>query len=144
MATAPTDAILVGSRGPTDVVTLNNESKYNALPLAALRELADYFDGLKRNTHTRVVLLRGAGSRAFCTGLELKEMGATMARLRAEGATAMYGLQLDWSNVMRAMRACPQPIIACACRATRWAEVAPSRWRPTCGWRRAMPRSMYR
>jgi enoyl-CoA hydratase len=55
------------------VVTLNRPRALNALSLALRRELVAAFDRLAADA--RVVVLTGAG-RAFCAGLDLKELGA--------------------------------------------------------------------
>jgi enoyl-CoA hydratase len=55
------------------VVTLNRPRAMNALSAALRRELTATFDGLERDDATRVAVLTGAG-RAFCAGLDLKEL----------------------------------------------------------------------
>ncbi len=51
-------------------LTLNRPAKLNALSDELLSELGDALDALAASTHTRVVVLRGAG-RAFCAGYDL-------------------------------------------------------------------------
>jgi len=57
------------------VVTLNRPRVLNALSLALRRTLVETFDGLARDEAVRVAVLTGAG-RAFCAGVDLKELGA--------------------------------------------------------------------
>jgi enoyl-CoA hydratase len=57
------------------VVTLNRPRAMNALSLALRRELFSTFERLCADGEVRVVVLTGAG-KAFCAGLDLKELGA--------------------------------------------------------------------
>jgi enoyl-CoA hydratase len=62
------------------VVTLNRPQAMNALSTALMAGLAHTFDTLAADSSVRVLLLTGAG-RAFCAGLDLKELGAGQASL---------------------------------------------------------------
>lgn len=55
-------------------VTLNRPESLNALSLELRAAIRDTFHRLRDDTDTRVIILTGAG-RAFCAGLDLKEMG---------------------------------------------------------------------
>jgi enoyl-CoA hydratase len=57
------------------VLTLNRPQAMNALNQALLTALADAIDALAAQPAVRVIILTGAG-RAFCAGLDLKELGA--------------------------------------------------------------------
>lgn len=57
------------------VVTLNRPDAMNALSSELRRKLVETFDALNSDGKTRVVILTGAG-RAFCAGLDLKELGS--------------------------------------------------------------------
>lgn len=56
------------------VVTLNRPGAMNALSIELRAALVDTFDSLAADGKTRVIILTGAG-RAFCAGLDLKELG---------------------------------------------------------------------
>lgn len=86
-------------------LTLNRPERLNALNHPMVEALLAYFEGLRRNPDIRVVILRGAG-RAFCAGGDLKAVGQPDA--------LQDGPRGDWvlSDLMGAMRACPQPLIA--------------------------------
>lgn len=56
-------------------VTLNRPDSLNALSSVLLAELKDTFAGLQHDQRIGVVILTGAG-RAFCAGLDLKELAA--------------------------------------------------------------------
>lgn len=99
------DVLLVEKLGEVDRVTLNRPERLNALNQPLTEALLAYFESLRRNRATRVVVLRGAG-RAFCAGADLKAMGTPEA--------LQDGPNGDWilRDVQKAMRGCPQPIVA--------------------------------
>jgi enoyl-CoA hydratase/carnithine racemase len=99
----------VEPRGGVEILSLNRPERLNALSPEMAGELTSYFVGLQARLYVRVVILRGEG-RLFCAGADLgtdafSEAGAG----RAQRQMAMQKL---YSGVVRAMRACPQPIIA--------------------------------
>lgn len=99
----------VEARGAMEIVTLNRPDKLNAVSPELASALLDYFGGLAGRLETRVVLLRGAGSQ-FCAGAELgSDAFAQEGPGRSQRQLAMQRL---YSGIVRAMRACPQPIIA--------------------------------
>jgi len=104
-AAVETDILVVERLGEVERVTLNRPARLNALNQPMSNALLAYFEGLRRKTETRVVILRGAG-RAFCAGADLKAAGTPEA--------LQDGPNGDWSlrDMQKAMRACPQPIIA--------------------------------
>ncbi len=57
------------------VLTLNRPQAMNALSRELMTALADAIDALAARPEVRVLILTGAG-RAFCAGLDLKEIGA--------------------------------------------------------------------
>ena len=56
------------------VITINRPDVGNALSSSLLRKLADTLDKLKANKSARCAILKGAGTRAFCVGIDLVEM----------------------------------------------------------------------
>src|SRR5689334_20436973 len=99
------DILLVETHGAVQRLTLNRPDRLNAINQPMADTLLAHFEGLRRNEEIRVVTLKGAG-RAFCSGADLKAAGSP-DRLQD-------GPKGDWSlrDLMRAMRACPQPIIS--------------------------------
>lgn len=57
------------------VLTLNRPTAMNALSRDLRQALADAIDALEADPQVRVLILTGAG-KAFCAGLDLKELGA--------------------------------------------------------------------
>ena len=66
------------------VLTLNRPQAMNALNQALMRALADAVDALAANPAVRVLVLTGAG-RAFCAGLDLKEIGSGAGSIGGAG-----------------------------------------------------------
>jgi enoyl-CoA hydratase/carnithine racemase len=95
----------VQASGASELVTLNRPERLNALNQPLTDALLAHFEGKRRDVDCRVILIRGAG-RGFCSGADLKAAGQP-DRLRD-------GPNGDWvlRDLMKAMRACPQPIIA--------------------------------
>jgi len=99
----------VDTRDGVEILSLNRPQALNALSPEMARELTDYFTGLTSRLDVRVVILRGEG-RLFCAGADLgtdafAESGAGRARRQ-------MAMQKLYSGVVRAMRCCPQPIVA--------------------------------
>jgi enoyl-CoA hydratase len=62
--------------GDVCIVTLNRESKLNTLTLAMLNELETHARAIDADQDIRVVILTGAGSRAFCVGADITQWAA--------------------------------------------------------------------
>ena len=90
--------------------TMNRPERLNALNRKLVEELRDFFVGLYWRRDVRVVVLCGAGG-AFCAGLDLKERSGANDGKRSVGASLTGQRQI--SEIVIAMRRCPQPIIAC-------------------------------
>lgn len=97
---------IVERRGGTAVVTLNRPHAMNALSRALRRQLASAINTLDQDDDVRVIVLTGAGDRAFSAGLDLKELGDDPAALSASEMK-------DTSNdPVMAIEACRCPVIA--------------------------------
>jgi len=87
--------------------TMNRPERLNALNRNLVQELRDFFTGLYWRHDIRVVVLRGAGAN-FCAGLDLKERTNAGPRDVSAGLVS----QRQISEIVIAMRRCPQPIVA--------------------------------
>jgi enoyl-CoA hydratase/carnithine racemase len=75
---AMTDAILLDARGAIRTITLNRPKQRNALPPADWLRLRDVLQDVAADHEARVIVLRGAGGRAFSSGYDigaLRELG---------------------------------------------------------------------
>jgi enoyl-CoA hydratase len=96
--------LLIENREAITTVTLNRPESLNALSQELRAALVQAFRRLQNDPDTAVVILTGAG-RAFCAGLDFKELGS--AALSDHLAAIVDGPE----NVVQAMRAVDRPII---------------------------------
>jgi enoyl-CoA hydratase/carnithine racemase len=94
-------------RGDVDWLTLDRPDSLNAMNARMIAELAEYFDARVHDTATRVIVLRATG-KAFCAGLDLREMTGLIEEL---DTAARLRFQQRLSSIFVAMRRCPQPIV---------------------------------
>jgi 2-(1,2-epoxy-1,2-dihydrophenyl)acetyl-CoA isomerase len=102
------DLLLSERQDAVLTLTLNRPDSLNALTTQLLRALTAAFAAAGRDGGVRAILVTGAG-RAFCAGQDLKEVAA-----RGWDAQADLGedLRLSYMPLIRAIRGCPQPVIA--------------------------------
>ncbi len=75
--------ILIERAGGVEVWTINGESRRNALSKAFMGEFDRQLARVSSGRDVRVVVLRGAGDKAFCAGADLKErVGMSEAEVR--------------------------------------------------------------
>ncbi len=91
--------------GPVATVTLNRPHAMNALSKALRLELAATFRNLADSPEIRAIVLTGAGDRAFCAGLDLKELGSDASAIAAANATEAG------DNPVVALEQCRKPVI---------------------------------
>jgi enoyl-CoA hydratase/carnithine racemase len=101
-------SFLYDEAGGVATLTLNRPQALNALTFEVYRELTETFGALAARPEVRVVVLTGAGS-AFCTGGDVKEIIGEL--LHRDGAGLLEFTRLT-CDLVRAMRALPQPIVA--------------------------------
>lgn len=75
--------IQVENDGGVAVVTLNRPEKHNALNAEMMVRLAEAWDQIAQDASVRVVLLAGAGERAFCAGADLGSLAPLATGARA-------------------------------------------------------------
>jgi enoyl-CoA hydratase/carnithine racemase len=76
-------------RGPVGVITLNRPEVRNALDIETIELLGRALAALDEDAGTRAVVLTGAGDRAFCSGMDLREFAADAMGTPGEG-TQVY------------------------------------------------------
>ena len=89
-------------------VTLNRPERKNPLTFESYAELRDTFRALAHTPDVKVVVITGAGGN-FCSGGDVHEIIGPLTKMDESGLldfTRMTG------DLVRAMRACPQPIVA--------------------------------
>jgi enoyl-CoA hydratase/carnithine racemase len=94
--------------GGVATITLNRPERKNPLTFDSYAELRDLFGQLKYATDVKAVVLAGAGDN-FCSGGDVHEIIGPLVRLKAPELLMFTRMTGD---LVKAMRACPQPIVA--------------------------------
>ncbi|MDC8011607.1 enoyl-CoA hydratase/isomerase family protein [Tahibacter soli] len=97
--------LLIADRGAVRTITINRPDKLNALNGATLNELAHAFESARADTSVRVIVLAGAGEKAFVAGADIGEL----ARLSPVEAQAFSRLG---QRFMRGVERLGKPVIA--------------------------------
>jgi enoyl-CoA hydratase len=100
------DTLLVDIRDGIARVTLNRPEVRNALNQTMLRELDAALGTLERDPAARVIVLSGAGDKAFCAGADLKGVGDRGTTLQAR--ESFGGL----ARILEAIARMRTPVIA--------------------------------
>ena len=109
MAGVMTDAtepvLLIERDGPVATLTLNRPHAMNALSSALRTALAEAIEELEEDPAINVLILTGAGNKAFTAGLDLKELA------ESDGVAAAAGSGGDAKDPVSALIAFSGPII---------------------------------
>lgn len=89
-------------------VTLSRPERKNPLTFESYDELRDTFRALKNTRAVKVVVIRGAGGN-FSSGGDVHEIIGPLTKMDCEGLLKFTRMTGD---LVRAIRCCPQPIIA--------------------------------
>ncbi len=89
-------------------LTLNRPEALNALNRDMTHALRDGMEAAARDRAVGAVIITGAG-RAFCAGADLKDV---VARREAGERDLGEDLRANYTPMIRAIRACPKPVIA--------------------------------
>lgn len=108
MTTQGIDGLSVEIDDRLAVVTLNRPERLNAISKAMMSGLVDLFDDLSYGDDVWAVVITGAGDRAFCAGVDLKEINSSdqskyMARNPNGGSVR---------NAFETILDCRKPVIA--------------------------------
>jgi enoyl-CoA hydratase/carnithine racemase len=99
------DVLLMEERQGIVVLTLNRPELMNAFNFAMLHALREAIDDLRFRPEVRVVIINGAGSKAFCAGADLKER-ATLSPIEVK--KFIHTIR----NLFTAIEELPKPVIA--------------------------------
>lgn len=84
----------VDRRGPIVVATLNRPEVHNCVDAETADLLTEAFEGYATDPEARVLVVTGAGERAFCSGADLKTAGDLLGRKDAERTGPMGFAQI--------------------------------------------------
>jgi enoyl-CoA hydratase/carnithine racemase len=104
----PAAPYLWRSEGPLGFVTLNRPERKNPLTFGSYADLRDLFRRLTAGDEVRAIVLSGAGEN-FCSGGDVHEIIGPLTTRDAQGLLEFTQMTGD---LVKAMRHCPQPIIA--------------------------------
>jgi enoyl-CoA hydratase len=102
-----TDRLLVEVTGPIATVTFNNPSKHNALSADMRAALPGLLTALNADGEVRVIVITGAGDRAFASGADISEFGDQRT---SPAARASY--DQSWAAMNDAWASLGKPVIA--------------------------------
>jgi enoyl-CoA hydratase/carnithine racemase len=94
--------------GRVATIKLNRPERKNPLTLASYAELRDLFGKLKHASDVHAVVVTGAGDN-FCSGGDVHEIIGPLVKLKAPELLMFTRMTGD---LVKAMRGCPQPIVA--------------------------------
>ena len=100
--------VLSARDGAVLTLTLNRPEALNALNQETTAGLRTALDAAAHDPEVGAVILTGAG-RAFCAGADLKDVSA---RLATGDIDLGADLRANYAPMIRAIRACPKPVIA--------------------------------
>ncbi|WP_448384350.1 enoyl-CoA hydratase [Desulfosoma sp.] len=97
--------VLEERTGQTVILTLNRPEVMNSFNFAMLRGLQEKIEALRFDPEIRVVIITGAGDKAFCAGADLKER-ATLSDIQVK--EFIHTIR----NLFTAVEYLPKPVIA--------------------------------
>jgi enoyl-CoA hydratase/carnithine racemase len=89
-------------------LTLNRPERKNPLTFESYAELRDFFRALSQATDVKTVVLTGAGGN-FCSGGDVHDIIGPLTKMSMPELLEFTRMTGD---LVKAMRACPQPIVA--------------------------------
>jgi enoyl-CoA hydratase len=98
------ETLLVERRGRVAIITINRQAKLNALNIQTRAEGAAALDELREDESVRVVVITGAGEKAFVAGADISEFEGRTAVSQRDVMTAR--------SLFTAVDTFPKPVIA--------------------------------
>lgn len=99
------DELLVRREDATLVLTLNRPERHHALNLALAQAVAAELEAAATDDDVRVVIITGAGDKAFCAGQDMLEQAGIEPAADSGRTTSAY-------LAIEAVQRCPLPVIA--------------------------------
>lgn len=94
-----------------DIVTVTlNRPPVNAVNTQMQRDLVDVFTRLSEDRDVRAVVLAGAGERAFCGGIDLKDLDSGVSG--GDSLKSKTNPGWHWRHTQHVIRHCAVPVIA--------------------------------
>ena len=96
------------TEGKVGVITLDRPERKNPLTFESYAELRDFFKDLRKESTIRAIVITGAGGN-FCSGGDVHEIIGPLTKMKLPQLLEFTRMTGD---LVKAMRHCPQPIIA--------------------------------
>jgi enoyl-CoA hydratase/carnithine racemase len=96
------------TEGRVGVITLNRPERKNPLTFESYAELRDLFRQLQYEKEVKAILITGQGGN-FCSGGDVHEIIGPLTKMTMPELLAFTRMT---GEVVKAMRACPQPVVA--------------------------------
>lgn len=100
--------LLYEVRDTVGLLTLNRLERINAINDVMIEELEEFWKMRLNDPDVRVIILRGAGEKGFCSGLDIRDI---FPRVVESDIKLIYNIQARISRLILAMRQAPQAII---------------------------------
>ena len=98
--------------GKVGTITLNRPDRKNPLTFESYQELIDTFKALANTEDVKVVVITGAGGN-FCSGGDVHEIIGPLVKMKDAGDhQGLLRFTRMTGELVKVMRACPQPLIA--------------------------------
>lgn len=101
------ETLLVEARGPGLFVTINRPDARNAINTIVMRELNHALTGARNEAEVKVVVITGAGDKAFCAGGDVGGGGSMSA-----GPVGMHLDRAIFGELLQSMRKLGKPVVA--------------------------------
>jgi enoyl-CoA hydratase len=99
------NVVLYEVDGSVALITINRPERRNSINPEGVRGIAEALESAESDAEVKVVVLTGAGDRAFCAGADLGGM-------TAESRVAQHEQRAEVGALFERMRAFPLPIVA--------------------------------
>src|SRR6201993_4017572 len=99
------DSVILDKRGRAFWITINRPDKRNALNAAVIGGIANGYRQAHEDADVRVIVLTGAGDKAFCAGADLQNSGAAFAMDFSRP-------NVDYADLLRLSQNATKPAIA--------------------------------
>jgi enoyl-CoA hydratase/carnithine racemase len=98
--------------GKVGTITLNRPERKNPLTFESYQELIDTFKALAHAEDVKIVVITGAGGN-FCSGGDVHEIIGPLVKMKdAEDYAGLLRFTRMTGELVKVMRACPQPVVA--------------------------------
>ena len=102
----PFENIFIAIENGIGQITINRPTKLNALNVATIQELHSAFESMESNNDVRVIIITGAGEKAFVAGADISEFAHFSIEEGAQLAAQGQELLFDF------VENCKKPVIA--------------------------------